>query len=222
VRCTLPALMRASCSCHASSDPYHARNTPLLSSSSGVQAQARRRSAVRHFVAMLHQSQLACARTALDRSLQSAQHHMTVTPCWHARAGEVDCERREMACIHTRASELAPCVLVRHPEYYDNTGKPSPQAQARGAFARLNPHGFWAMPKRAVQKQGTPHQYDLTLAEMRQYENSRMVLVLAPQNAQQGRARYPADVDLGLLVTSGAHHRLCVVQTWCRPVRLAL
>jgi hypothetical protein len=98
--------------------------------------------------------------------------------------------------------QLAPCVLVKHPEYYDNnSGGKSVKREAR-----LNAHGFWTMPRRAVQKKGTPHHYDLTLAEMRQYADGKMVLAMAPQHTQQGRAQYPVDVDMSLL-TRGATQR---------------
>ena len=97
---------------------------------------------------------------------------------------------------------LAPSVLVRHPDWHwpgHGAGSPGP--------AKLHKNGFWAPSKNAVRKEGTPHHFNFSLSEMRQYSDSTMVLVLAEDSSPAEEADYPIDIDLdtsALLEEDGA------------------
>jgi hypothetical protein len=99
----------------------------------------------------------------------------------------------KIACIHRYNPNqvIAPCVLTRHPDWYDGPGSPG--------TARLNKHGFWSPSKNAIRKQGSPqvqHQYNYSLSEMRQYSDSTIVLVLSQGDGPTEEADYPIDIDL--------------------------
>lgn len=82
-----------------------------------------------------------------------------------------------ICCIHNAPGEraLAPCVLAQHPDWYYKTRTPGKP--------RLNAHGFWREPPKAVKIPGSAHDQDVALSEMRQFGNKKMILVLSPQKA---------------------------------------
>lgn len=121
-----------------------------------------------------------------------------------------------IACVHRadRGRPLAPSVLVRHPDWHwtGRAGSPGP--------AKLHKNGFWSPSKNAVRKEGTPHHFNLSLSEMRQYSDSTMVLVLAEDSSPAEEADYPIDIDLdtsALLEEDGAHPplRFCAFPACC-------
>jgi hypothetical protein len=73
----------------------------------------------------------------------------------------------------------------------------------------LNAKGYWTPPKKAVKKAQTPHEYNLSLSEMRHMADDTMVLVLSQGEAPVEEAEYPIDIDEDtseLLEAEGLHN----------------